>query len=125
MLRSTHTYAKLPLSRGAYDEIADKLKTAGYGHAFDSNGDIDMHGIGICVEEPDRFECLMGSDWQPSMITIVETEDKVQLGDVVRFAFQRSGVSVKQWNAFPCRVREVLLIEAITTMKEQAGDLRG
>lgn len=119
-MRSTHTYARLPLSQAAYDEIAAKLKTAGYGHAFDSNGDIDMHGIGVCVDEPDPNECLMGSDWQPSEVTITENS-KVPLGDVVRFAFVRSGMTTKQWNALPCRVREVLLIEAVTTMQEEAN----
>lgn len=123
-MRSTHTYARLPLSQEAYDEIAAKLKAAGYGHAFDSNGDIDMHGIGVCVEEEDRHVALLGSDWQPSMVTITENS-KVQLGEVVRFAFDRCGVSVKQWNDLPPRVREMLLIEAITTMKEEVGDCRG
>jgi hypothetical protein len=120
-MRSTHTYARLPLSQAAYDEIAAKLKTAGYGHAFDQNGDIDMHGIGVCVEEEERHVALLGSDWQPSMVTITENFT-VQLGEVVRFAFSRAGVTVKQWNKLPCRVREVLLIEAITTMREEASN---
>jgi glucosamine 6-phosphate synthetase-like amidotransferase/phosphosugar isomerase protein len=117
----TYTYARLPLSPEAYDEIATKLKEAGYHHAFENNGDIDMHGIGLCVEEQDRHAALLGSDWQPSMVTINENST-VQLGDVVRFAFERAGVTLKQWNRLPCRVREVLLIEAITTMKEEARD---
>jgi hypothetical protein len=117
----TYTYAKLPLSPEAYDEIATKLKEAGYHHAFGNNGDIDMHGIGVCVEKQDHNASLLGSDWQPSHITINEAST-VQLGDVVRFAFERSGMTVKQWNKLPCRVREVLLIEAITTMKEEARD---
>jgi hypothetical protein len=44
VMRSTHTYARLPLSPQAYEEIATKLRTAGYDHAFIGNGDIDMHG---------------------------------------------------------------------------------
>jgi hypothetical protein len=50
-MRSTHTYAKLPLSPTAYEEIATKLKDAGYDHAFIGNGDIDMHGIGVSKEQ--------------------------------------------------------------------------
>jgi hypothetical protein len=72
----SYTYARLPLSPEAYDEIATKLKEAGYHHAFENNGDIDMHGIGVCVEEPDRHAALLGSDWQPSMVTINETSDR-------------------------------------------------
>jgi len=53
MPRQTHTYAELELSQAAYDEIARKLRDAGYDHSFmhseDVNGapTIDMHGIGI------------------------------------------------------------------------------
>lgn len=44
---ATHTYALLELSAAAYEEIERKLREAGYHHAFDDNGVIDMHGIGI------------------------------------------------------------------------------
>lgn len=50
-LTSTHTYAVLDLSKAAYDEIAEKLRAAGYDHAFMDNGVIDMHGIGVAIEE--------------------------------------------------------------------------
>ena len=42
----THTYATLEISRAAYDEIAQKLRDAGYDHVFDGKT-IDMHGIGL------------------------------------------------------------------------------
>lgn len=42
----THTFAELEVSAAAYDEIAGKLREAGYGHAF-VDGAIDMHGIGL------------------------------------------------------------------------------
>lgn len=51
-LRQTRTYATLAVSKAAFEEIAAKLREAGYGHAF-SHGDegegvvIDMHGIGL------------------------------------------------------------------------------
>lgn len=47
----THTYAVLEVSQTAYDEIAVKLRTAGYSHAFDdAERAIDMHGIGLTAE---------------------------------------------------------------------------
>lgn len=125
MLRTTHTYAELPVSKATFDEIAAKLKTAGYDHAFDSlsyegvGGTIDMHGIGLTIEEPDRFECLLGSDLLPSMVTIKKGEKVslvVQLGVVVRKAFERTGMTVKQWNAVPCSMREVMLAETVEFM---------
>lgn len=45
-MRATHTLAILELSHGAYEEIAGKLREAGYGHAFDGLR-IDMTGIGL------------------------------------------------------------------------------
>lgn len=42
----THTFAELEISAAAWDEIALKLRAAGYDHAFVS-GAIDMHGIGV------------------------------------------------------------------------------
>src|SRR5687768_10458814 len=53
-LRQTHTYAELEVSAAAYDEVADKLKAAGYDHAF-QDGVIDMHGIALTRgPEPER-----------------------------------------------------------------------
>lgn len=46
--RPTHTLAILELSRAAYDEIARKLRAAGYDHVFGPDGKrIDMTGIGV------------------------------------------------------------------------------
>jgi len=46
MSRTTHTYAKLEVTEATWQEIADKLRAAGYDHAF-HDGVIDMHGIGL------------------------------------------------------------------------------
>ena len=48
----TYTYALLEVSKATYDEIAEKLKAAGYGHAFHQSADgdrtaIDMHGLAL------------------------------------------------------------------------------
>jgi hypothetical protein len=48
----THTYVILELSSSAHDEIAYKLRAAGYDHAFNDNGEIDMHGIAVALEHP-------------------------------------------------------------------------
>lgn len=50
-MRTTRTTAILEVSVPVYAEIRDKLRAAGYDHAFDSDGGIDMHGISI-KEEP-------------------------------------------------------------------------
>lgn len=49
-MKSTHTYAVLQVSRGAYDEIRAKLVEAGYGdqcHAGEDGVLIDMHGLAL------------------------------------------------------------------------------
>jgi len=47
----TRTYVELEVSEAAYDEIAEKLRNAGYGHVFDKDNKgnivIDMHGIAL------------------------------------------------------------------------------
>jgi hypothetical protein len=46
----TYTYAILEVSPETFTEIATKLQTAGYHHAFDREGDrvvIDLRGIAL------------------------------------------------------------------------------
>lgn len=51
----SHTYALLELTPSAFEEIYEKLKLAGYGHAFiKKRGEatvIDMHGIGVSANK--------------------------------------------------------------------------
>lgn len=51
-IRSTYTYVTMELSAAAYDEIAQKMREADYGHAFNEDGEIDMHGIAVIKEFP-------------------------------------------------------------------------
>lgn len=58
MTRTTHTYALLPVSAGAYDEIAAKLRAADYGHCFNRDGEIDMKGLALVRWPPaDESKC--------------------------------------------------------------------
>ena len=41
----TYTYANLEISGAAYDEIAAKLKAAGYQDVITKEGNIDMQGV--------------------------------------------------------------------------------
>lgn len=55
-LRQTHTFAVLELSAQAYNEIAEKLRAAGYHHAFDMKAQlIDMHGIAVTPDPKDEL----------------------------------------------------------------------
>jgi hypothetical protein len=52
-MRTTHTYAVLDISPAAFREIAEKLKAAGYGHAFheeEGRNIVDMQGIAVAEE---------------------------------------------------------------------------
>lgn len=42
----SHTYVVLEVSKAAFEEIREKLKEAGYEHAFHDEL-IDMHGIAL------------------------------------------------------------------------------
>lgn len=48
----SHTYALLEVSPAVYVEIERRLREAGYEHAFNAEGHIDMHGIAL--ERPPR-----------------------------------------------------------------------
>lgn len=52
-MRSTHTFATLPVSPQTYREISDKLRDAGYGHVFVEDV-IDMTGIALIPENCPR-----------------------------------------------------------------------
>jgi hypothetical protein len=45
-----HTFATLEVSAAAFAEVAQKLRAAGYDHAFVDEA-LDMHGIALVVEE--------------------------------------------------------------------------
>ncbi len=45
--RGTHTYVTLEVSDAAYTEIFNKLRAAGYDHALNEDGEIDMHGLAL------------------------------------------------------------------------------
>lgn len=60
-IKQTHTYAELELSKSAYDEIAKKLRSAGYDHAFMENGAIDMHGIVIIAADANIDEMALNA----------------------------------------------------------------
>lgn len=53
MLRTTYTYVLMELSQAAYDEIAGKMRAAGYDHVFNESDSrpgttaIDRHGIAV------------------------------------------------------------------------------
>ena len=55
-IRQTHTYAVMKISKKAFDEIAQKLKDAGYAHSFINSNEIDMHGIAIKPVTPEDEE---------------------------------------------------------------------
>ncbi len=54
-------------------------------------------------------ETLNGSNTLPALIEIADGKS-VQLGDVVRQAFEKSGMSVEAWNALAETDRDGLLI---------------
>jgi hypothetical protein len=59
----THTYAELEISQSAWNEIAQKLRAAGCGHAFVDEETIDMHGIGLTAA-PGPVEMCKNADGQ-------------------------------------------------------------
>lgn len=51
-MRQTHTYVTLEVSEATWNEIAAKLREAGYDHVFGDGGEIDMHGLALVQPDP-------------------------------------------------------------------------
>lgn len=73
MLKQTHTHVLLELSPLAFDEIAAKLKAAGYDHAFSEEEPgklkIDMQGIAVLADaSPGQPTRLMVDDLVRSVV---------------------------------------------------------
>lgn len=49
-LTQTHTYVIMELSQNAYIEILGKMRKAYPEREFPDYGEIDMHGIAVCME---------------------------------------------------------------------------
>ena len=47
----TYTYVLMGVSPQCYQEIRDRLLAAGYSHAINREGELDLHGIAL-VPEP-------------------------------------------------------------------------
>ncbi len=57
-MKTTHTYALLEVSAAAFREVSEKLRAAGYDHAFDADGNvIDMHGIALTLHACELGAC--------------------------------------------------------------------
>lgn len=76
----THTYAVLEVSPGVYAEIRERLKAAGYQHAFhhDRDGEvIDMHGIALrCVPGSATAAILRAQENPPRVMDLALEEDR-------------------------------------------------
>lgn len=59
-IRTTHTFAELPISRAAFDEIHSKLKAASYDHLLSEDGRIEMQGIALTKDEEEPLEVSYG-----------------------------------------------------------------
>lgn len=68
-----------------------------------------------CVDEPDRYAALLGSDVLPAYIEIGDY--RLQLGFVVGHAFDQSQLTREAWNALPGADREARLAACIETIK--------
>jgi len=89
----THTYALLELSPPTYGEIADKLRAAGYEHAFGERGEIDMHGIGIATDEGARILKIFGIEYD---LELFRTLGLGAIGGVFRIVGRTDGVVTLQ-----------------------------
>lgn len=75
-------------------------------------------GEGLTPAPLTPSDMLLGSGVLPSMVPIGDTE--VQLGEVVRGAFEASELSVEEWNALEGDAREQLLQDEVDRLISEA-----
>lgn len=56
----THTYVELEISQPAYDEIKEKLASAGYDHAIGLR--LDLHGIALAKQGASKSDSWEGKE---------------------------------------------------------------
>lgn len=74
---TTHTLAEMPVSARVYEEIAAKLREAGYDHAFMEDGVISMQGIGLSRPQPSAMGVRMREAREKAGLTQKEAARKV------------------------------------------------
>lgn len=65
--------------------------------------------------DPSEKEALFGSSVQPA-IFLLKDGSTMQLGDVVRTAFERSGLTVEKWNKLAQDKREKLIADVVAEL---------
>lgn len=80
----TYTVATLEVSASAYNEIADKLRAAGYDQCFDEAGMIDMTHIGL--------------------VKAAESDDSKELQVLAEYGSDRHGSKIRQGDSMPYAV---------------------
>lgn len=125
-MRTTHTFAILPVSLATYREIADKLQQAGYDHAIfeDEKGShvIDMHGIALEVEAAVPTKTREGDQPLPTKNNLPFVHDlmKADVEARKRIGEQRYGTPLQPHNG-----RDVLkdiyeeLLDAAVYLRQQ------
>lgn len=87
----TYTVSTLEVSASAYNEIADKLREAGYHQCFDEAGMIDMTHIGLVkAAEPDGFRDVVieGLAVSHSLTAEHETNPRKAVADLISWHVQ-------------------------------------
>lgn len=126
----SHTYVLMTVSKATYDEVAAKMKEAGYDHVFHDEKDedgvlIDMHGIALKLDPGDRY-IVMASQGQGG----IPVMNFLTLEEAIKYVERNTGRSsfgIKlpdgtwhKWNTDP-HPSHVLSGDASTPVCEKCG----
>lgn len=103
----------------AYEPPAEILLSDEHAQPLIKVGAIRHRGQVQEQQQPDenRVQPLIGSDKYDAEIVVAEGQTIV-LGDLVRAAFEASGLSVSEWNALEGDFRDELLDKALADLRE-------
>lgn len=112
-----------PISKDENEELAAKQVKA----SEEATGlkqaatQLPVPGVAIDAEEGDDQE-LVGSGSQPAEFLLADGV-KVSLGDVVREAHRRTGLSAAKWNQLPDAAREAQISEVVTDLETKGAGI--
>jgi len=72
------------------------------------------------AEQSSENETLLGSNSQPAIVKVAGFD--VELGQAVKGAFEKTGLTVAEWNALSQDAREGFIAAVIDPQPDQAGD---
>jgi len=80
-MRTTHTYVTMEVPKELHDLVRANMEAAGYQHAINDEGEIDMHGIALVAEVDSRTESQRAAEGLVHALEAIERCEAISEDD--------------------------------------------